>query len=201
MRIIEDFSTGYHSRNGGGDSIETDGNLPVVDVGKVKGAALAADQSAEARVAARERRRPLSIVLGVVLMSIRVVVGVLTLSLAVGDRVSIIGEVAASLPGGNASLAALFVNIAMAVTAASILLYAALSALVFRGSNRARVTVMGLSVLLLAGAALGFFSGTSVTLRGDLFGLPVDILVLLALSAQNSSTFSRREASPAPSVE
>ncbi|MET4002692.1 hypothetical protein ABIB48_001408 [Arthrobacter sp. UYCu511] len=201
VRIIEDFSTGYHSRNGGGDSIETDGNLPVVDVGKVTSAALAADQSAEARVAARERRRPLSIVLGVVLMSIRVVVGVLTLSLALGDRVSIIGEVAASLPGGNASLAALFVNIAMAVTAASILLYAALSALVFRGSNRARVTVMGLSVLLLAGAALGFFSGTSVTLRGDLFGLPVDILVLLALSAQNSSTFSRREASPAPSVE
>lgn len=32
VRIIEDFSTGYHARNGGGDSISTDGDLPIVDV-------------------------------------------------------------------------------------------------------------------------------------------------------------------------
>ncbi|MDX2376429.1 LssY C-terminal domain-containing protein [Microbacterium sp. LRZ72] len=32
VRIIEDFSTGYHARNGGGDSIRTDGDLPIVDV-------------------------------------------------------------------------------------------------------------------------------------------------------------------------
>ncbi|AZA13463.1 LssY C-terminal domain-containing protein [Corynebacterium choanae] len=31
-RIIENFSTGYHSRNGGGDLVRTDGNLPVLDV-------------------------------------------------------------------------------------------------------------------------------------------------------------------------
>ncbi len=30
--VIRDFSTGYHSRNGGGDSITTDGDLPIVDV-------------------------------------------------------------------------------------------------------------------------------------------------------------------------
>ncbi|GAA1975508.1 LssY C-terminal domain-containing protein [Microbacterium pumilum] len=30
--VIEDFSTGYHARNGGGDSITTDGDLPIVDV-------------------------------------------------------------------------------------------------------------------------------------------------------------------------
>ena len=29
--VIRDFSTGYHARNGGGDSIRTDGDLPVVD--------------------------------------------------------------------------------------------------------------------------------------------------------------------------
>ncbi|MDR5701529.1 LssY C-terminal domain-containing protein [Agromyces aerolatus] len=33
--VIEDFSTGYHSRNGGGDTIRTDGDLPVVDVRSV----------------------------------------------------------------------------------------------------------------------------------------------------------------------
>ncbi|MFB9307883.1 hypothetical protein BJY17_002647 [Agromyces hippuratus] len=33
--LLADFSTGYHSRNGGGDTITTDGDLPVVDVGAV----------------------------------------------------------------------------------------------------------------------------------------------------------------------
>lgn len=32
VEVIEDFSTGYHARNGGGDSIRTDGDLPIVDV-------------------------------------------------------------------------------------------------------------------------------------------------------------------------
>ena len=30
--VIRDFSTGYHARNGGGDSITTDGDLPILDV-------------------------------------------------------------------------------------------------------------------------------------------------------------------------
>ena len=34
--MIENFSTGYHSRNGGGDRVVTDGNLPVVDVSSVE---------------------------------------------------------------------------------------------------------------------------------------------------------------------
>ncbi|WP_416182918.1 LssY C-terminal domain-containing protein [Microbacterium invictum] len=36
VNVIADFSTGYHSRNGGGDSIRTDGDLPVVDVRAVR---------------------------------------------------------------------------------------------------------------------------------------------------------------------
>lgn len=32
LSVIEDFSTGYHARNGGGDSIRTDGDLPIIDV-------------------------------------------------------------------------------------------------------------------------------------------------------------------------
>ena len=36
-----DFATGYHSRNGGGDSIRTDGDLPVIDVSDVPAASVA----------------------------------------------------------------------------------------------------------------------------------------------------------------
>lgn len=33
--VIRDFSTGYHARNGGGDSIRTDGDLPIIDLREV----------------------------------------------------------------------------------------------------------------------------------------------------------------------
>ncbi|WP_449280520.1 LssY C-terminal domain-containing protein [Leucobacter sp.] len=32
LELLADFSTGYHSRNGGGDSIRTDGDLPILDL-------------------------------------------------------------------------------------------------------------------------------------------------------------------------
>lgn len=32
VHVLRNFSSGYHARNGGGDSIETDGHLPVLDV-------------------------------------------------------------------------------------------------------------------------------------------------------------------------
>lgn len=35
VSMIEDFSTGYHHVNGGGDKIHTDGDLPIVDVSRV----------------------------------------------------------------------------------------------------------------------------------------------------------------------
>ncbi len=37
LDVIRDFATGYHSRNGGGDSIRTDGDLPIVDVRALSG--------------------------------------------------------------------------------------------------------------------------------------------------------------------
>ena len=48
ISVLHDFSTGYHSRNGGGDTIRTDGDLPVVDLRAV--AVPAATTSAAASV-------------------------------------------------------------------------------------------------------------------------------------------------------
>ena len=36
VTILKDFSTGYHSRNGLGDSIRTDGDLPILEVSWIK---------------------------------------------------------------------------------------------------------------------------------------------------------------------
>ena len=46
--VIRDLSTGYHARNGGGDSITTDGDLPILDVRGVPDAT-AAGARAEGR--------------------------------------------------------------------------------------------------------------------------------------------------------
>ncbi|EYT54663.1 hypothetical protein H490_0107110 [Leucobacter sp. UCD-THU] len=35
LEVLSDFSTGYHSRNGGGDTIRTDGDLPVIDLSPI----------------------------------------------------------------------------------------------------------------------------------------------------------------------
>jgi len=35
VEVIRDFSAGYHSRNGGGDLIQTDGDLPIVNARNV----------------------------------------------------------------------------------------------------------------------------------------------------------------------
>ena len=40
VHVLADFATGYHSRNGGGDTIRTDGDLPVIDVSDVPVASL-----------------------------------------------------------------------------------------------------------------------------------------------------------------
>lgn len=36
VTVLRDFSTGYHSRNGGGDTIRTDGDLPILDLRGVR---------------------------------------------------------------------------------------------------------------------------------------------------------------------
>lgn len=50
VEVIEDFSTSYHSRNGGGDSIRTDGDLPILDLRPAEVAAAVARESADPSV-------------------------------------------------------------------------------------------------------------------------------------------------------
>lgn len=36
IHVVQHFSTGYHSRNGGGDAIETDGDLPIISLSRIR---------------------------------------------------------------------------------------------------------------------------------------------------------------------
>ena len=59
VEVIENFSTGYHSRNGGGDLIITDGDLPIIDVRHVDVPEVAKIEHTDSR-----DKRPAQIVFG-----------------------------------------------------------------------------------------------------------------------------------------
>lgn len=194
VSVLEDFATGYHSRNGGGDTIVTDGDLPVVDLSGVNvpadGNALGPDLAA--RRNALLRSRPTSTALGVLLMAVRVVIGIVTVVTLLADRHEILGVSASSLSAEEASILDVVLIVVAVASALGVVLYLWLAYLVFRGSNWARIASMAFSGLLVAASAISFVDGESVTLANNLFGLPLDILVLLALSARSSREWARR---------
>jgi len=199
VTVIRDFSTGYHARNGGGDTIETDGDLPVVDLTKVavdaQGASVAAD--ADARRAAAAEQRPVPTALGVLLMTLRVVAGVGYIALNLLDWQRFVGSElgAATVTPDERATTSLVLGIAMGVFAAGLVLYFLLALLVFFGSNWARIAAMSYSAMIIVVSAIDFFNGgPQVSLKNNLLGLALDILVLLALSSKRSREWARRSA-------
>ncbi len=199
VEVIEDFSTGYHSRNGGGDSIETDGNLPVIDVRAVPvdAAAIAVADQADARRAARAEDRPIPTSLGFLLMLLRTVAGAVFVALTVIDWRQFVqaqmDDPAAALTADEKPIVQLVLVVVMALFTVGLLFYLLLAILVFRGSNWARIASMSYSSLLIVISAIDFFNGgPQVTLHNNVLGLPLDILVVLALSSQRSRLWARR---------
>ncbi|KQR50975.1 hypothetical protein ASF88_17375 [Leifsonia sp. Leaf336] len=200
VSVIRDFSTGYHSRNGGGDSIETDGDLPVTDLSAVtvEPWAVARAAGADERRVARAERRPVPTTLGFLLMLLRVVAGMLTVVLTVLAwpafiRSELVSQTGQALTAEEQQGADLVFGIAMGLFAAGLVFYFLLALLVFTGSNWARIASMSYSALLVVLAAIDFFNGgDQVTLHTNILGLPLDILVVLALSSQRSRVWARR---------
>lgn len=201
VRTIKDFSTGYHSRNGGGDSIETDGHLPVVELGEVDASDAPSFIGAKAQQKARARRRPVSTLMGVLLMVLRVVVGLVAVVTLEMEHQQILAELTSGADPLESVVVDVVFNIGVAITGVWAVFYLFLAIKVFQGRNWARITAMVFNALIIVITAITFFGGTSVTLRGDIFGLPLDILILLALSARHSSVWSRRKRSPKPSLK
>ncbi len=197
--VLRDFSTGYHARNGGGDTIETDGDLPVVDVGAVivgKESLDVAAQVAASRLA-RTEARPIPTSLGFLLMLLRVVAGLVFIGLTAVDfrgflEAEVFSQTASTTPEQQTA-ATWIVAIFLTVVALWLLLYLWMAILVYRGSDRARVIAMSLSTLAIIVAAIDFFKGgQEFTLQNNILGLPLDILVVLALSSQRSRDWARR---------
>jgi hypothetical protein len=178
VEVIKNFSTGYHDRNGGGDAIATDGDLPVVDLGSVD-----AGSPVPPRPASRRDKRPAPTTFGAAVALLR---GLISLVAAVS--VAFVTDADQVLP--STTLADGPVIIGLVVVAA---LDLALGLATLLGRNWARVVLMLVSV---AAILVAFIStargGPAPTLGAGLPAVALSILVLLALTSHRARDYATR---------
>ena len=184
VEVIEDFSTGYHSRNGGGDSIITDGDLPIIDVRRVEVPSVAEVEHTDSR-----DKRPAQIVFGAGVAFLRglafLPIALLLLLLPVQYLQELEG---ASIEGGRPALI-----IAGSLVGIISLVDIGLAVAVFFGRNWARILLMLSCVLTATTAFIGNANGSdAVTLATSLPTVGLSIMVLLALSSHRARDYATR---------
>lgn len=185
---IRHFASGYHARNGGGDEMVTDGDLPVVDLRRVETLATARRDA----VTDSRDKRPASITFSAGVACLRGVVGLVLAWLVFADPKALTMLDPATGP-----------RIATA-TATAILVVAALDLglglATYFGRNWARVLLMlnsATTILVAFVATAG--GGPRPTLGSGLPHVGLGILVLLALTSPGARQFAtRRRPVPAP---
>jgi hypothetical protein len=190
LSMIRDFSTGYHSRNGGGDAIVTDGDLPIVDLRRV---AVRPGVAPPAPTDSRDKR-PAPTIVGAILVAARAIEALVVAVTVVIARNSAIvttpdptgGDAAAArdlVVGGLAGFFVLFALVELAIAWR-----------IFLGRNWARVLAMTFGVVsILAQAVTLAAGGPRITLQTSLPGLAFDVLLILALSSERALIYARRD--------
>jgi LssY C-terminus len=187
--VIRDFSTGYHSRNGGGDRIQTDGDLPIVDLTRVPAPAPVAEppEPTDSR-----DKRPAQTVFGAGVAVLRGLTYLVTgLGLLVFRDAVQQGTVSVEfdLPRED---------IPTAITVVGLLLLGAavvdigMGVAVLAGRNWARLTLMIFCVFTTTPAFVADVAGTQVIALAQLPSVATNILVLLGLSSHRARDFAAR---------
>ena len=184
VRVIKDFSTGYHSRNGGGDLIETDGDLPILDLTAVAAESLAEDDESDSR-----DKRPAQTVFGAGTAVVRGLGTLLTALTIVLMR----DQAEVALDGELQGVSELAVIIAVAVVVGLFgLVDILLGVATFVGRNWARITLMLYSVFATTSAFISSVAGVEVIGLAQLPTIATGTLVLLALSSHRAREFAVR---------
>jgi len=190
---LHHFSSGYHHRNGGGDRITTDGDLPIVDLRATPAptAELLEQMNAESAEASYLRPVPLTVALGVGLALLRAIVGMLGLSSTVpadGGGLREIPFVVNLLESGVALET--LVTGTRALLVVYLALFGLLGILVYRGHRWARTAGLMLSTAgVLVWASLWWFGVERGATVMSLLGTALEILVILALSSDTARIY------------
>lgn len=221
VEVLEDFSSGYHSRNGGGDSIITDGDLPVIDVREVRAEpgevlperpALILDSTGhDFHPTPREiteelwRGRPLAVVLSGFLVVMNALLGVLRFLWGVpvwertiaGSFFMIVGESGETLGIDLLSQAGeilpLLIGVGVVTGIVLVIAQLGLVVLLIRGSRFARLLLM--AALLINVCGLMLFSASSemaFVVFMDLLSLFLQIAALMGLSSNSARRYAIR---------
>ena len=184
--VIENFSTGYHSRNGGGDLIITDGDLPIIDVGRVEVLEIAKIEHTDSR-----DKRPAQIVFGAGVAFFRGLAFLpiaLLLLLIPPQYLQQLTLESVDVEGGRPAFL-----IAGSVVALIALVDIGLALAVFFGRNWARILLMLSCVVTTIGAFIGNANGSeAVTLATSLPTVGLSIMVLLALTSHRAREYAAR---------
>lgn len=208
--VIRDFATGYHSRNGGGDSIVTDGDLPVVDLRALEATSRdAVTPDAVTPAAATELappntpvdpriRRPVSTVFGALVVLFGAVSTLVQAALIGTGALSVNDATVNDEPISSADLPAVTAA-AVGVLVAVALVNVLFARLVFRGGNRSRILAMTSALLTAASAFIAVAQGgAAISLQSNLVTVSLNVLTLLALSSRASRDYARRPRAPRP---
>lgn len=217
---LENFSTGYHSRNGGGDAIHTDGDLPVVDLravsvpearvaelppGVVRAARGYDDPQAEGGLAAGDADRPADDVAPdpghlprpVALTTACALVGLSVIVLVAIAARDLIGARDLGEFAGVEADEVVPIVVALAVfLGAAYGAMAVLALLTYRGYARPRVWLLTMTVVSTVAAESGRVTTDAElgTVLGGYLLLAVNVLTLLLLTSAPSRVWSRRTA-------
>jgi hypothetical protein len=187
VAVIRNFSTGYHSRNGGGDKVVTDGDLPVVDLRAVKGADI---RPAAAGDAGRVKP-PAPTVFGAAVAALRGLV-YLVVALVAVVAPGAEGLIAAGLRVDSSSATAIAFGLAGATDLV-------LGVATYVGRNWARILLMLSSVNAIVLAFAATLQGEPrPTLGAGLPALALSILALLALTSRRARDYATPARGRAP---
>ena len=202
VSVIRHFSSGFHSRNGGGDAIETDGDLPIVDLSRVDADEhhLPEDDAGQPRLgrgremmqrlrdtaASNRAKRPMTLYIAYALIVLRsLTAGAAAIAGLLGGASPIsLGD---AVPFADETTMGLLGVLAFAVV------YLSLAQLAFWGSPAARFAVLCLSVVAIAVELATQSADASVLAsRLHIANLALDVGILITLSAGDVRDFSMR---------
>jgi len=174
VRVIRNFSTGYHSRNGGGDRIVTDGDLPVIDL-RASPAVVGADA---APVTDSRARRPVTTVFGAGVTALR---GLYLLGLAALTTATPTYEGLAT--SASADIVAGYVVVGLTDLT--------LAVLTVRGNTWGRMLLMiSCAIPIVVAFVNDVRTAGPPTLSTDLPSISLSILALLALTSHRARDYA-----------
>lgn len=195
--VIDNFSTGYHSRNGGGDAIVTDGDLPIIDVTAVavpdEATLPPADAPPIRSLVRAGDPRPFDTTVAVVLMVVASLSSILSGFLLVGGWKQLTDEaLATATTDDDLVLIPWVVGGVIVLSLLVTLSYLVLAWRVRRGGNLARLLAMAFSSTSIVTLAATYFAGAGgLTLQTNLIGFAVDCSIILALSGSEARDWAR----------